>query len=80
MNNTESLSNPGLPEEPYVGMPIHSMNGGYSTKRSSCDGVDNCPPGMAYVPWQCWGNIYDPDMAFHRGTIFPELDLPWEVR
>lgn len=35
------------------------------------------PLAMAYVPWQEWKNIYNPDVAFRRGTIFAELDLPF---
>lgn len=31
---------------------------------------------MAYVPLQQWGQTYDEEKAFERGTIFPELDLP----
>lgn len=33
---------------------------------------------MAYVPWQHWKNVYDFDKALEVGTIFPELDLPFE--
>ena len=35
------------------------------------------PLAMAYVPFQQWGNIYEPYRALQRGTIFPELDLPF---
>lgn len=34
-------------------------------------------PAMAYVPWQHWNDTYETDMALGRGTIFPELDLPF---
>ena len=33
---------------------------------------------MAYVPWQRWQETYPLEKGFHRGTIFPELDLPFE--
>lgn len=34
--------------------------------------------GMAYVPWQqSFGNVYDLDKAFCKGTIFPCLDKPF---
>lgn len=34
--------------------------------------------GMAYVPWQQnFGNVYDLDKAFCKGTIFPCLDKPF---
>ncbi|MBU5450355.1 spore coat associated protein CotJA [Acetivibrio sp. MSJd-27] len=32
---------------------------------------------MAYVPMQMWNKTYDPDVGICRGTIFPELDLPF---
>jgi len=35
------------------------------------------PLAMAYVPWQCWGETYDAERALSRGTIFPQLDLPF---
>lgn len=37
----------------------------------------NYPVGMAYVPMQQWGKTYDLDTGFSRGTIFPDLDLPF---
>lgn len=33
---------------------------------------------MAYVPWQRWQETYPLEKGFHQGTIFPELDLPFE--
>ncbi|MEG0895458.1 MAG: spore coat associated protein CotJA [Oscillospiraceae bacterium] len=33
--------------------------------------------GMLYVPYQQWGEIYDVDVAFKRGTLFPCLDKPF---
>ncbi len=48
---------------------------------SSMHHLDTCdnrfPIGMAYVPWQTWRNIYEPDKALQRGTIFEELDKPF---
>lgn len=37
---------------------------------------EHTPLAMAYVPLQKWGQTYDEEKAFKRGTIFPELDLP----
>lgn len=34
---------------------------------------------MAYVPWQYFTNVYEPDKALEIGTIFPELDKPFLV-
>lgn len=42
-------------------------------------GCDDMPIGMAYVPWQKWGPTYPIDQALNRATIFPELDLPFEM-
>ena len=32
---------------------------------------------IASVPMQTWGEIYDPDTALKKGTIFQELDKPF---
>lgn len=38
----------------------------------------NMPIGMAYVPWQKWGNLYDVEQGLYTGTIFNDLDKPYE--
>ncbi|MCI5898357.1 MAG: spore coat associated protein CotJA [Anaerovoracaceae bacterium] len=52
-----------------------------------CDSpMDNCklsslPLAMAYVPFQTWNNNqYDAATGLCRGTLFPELDLPFGGR
>lgn len=35
------------------------------------------PVAMAYTPWQQWSQTYPIEKGFTRGTIFPELDLPF---
>ncbi|WP_303765281.1 spore coat associated protein CotJA [Ruminococcus flavefaciens] len=37
----------------------------------------NTPLAMAYVPFQQWGETYGDDEALSRGTLFPDLDLPF---
>ena len=32
------------------------------------------PPAMAYVPWQRLDEMYTPETALERGTLYPELD------
>lgn len=32
---------------------------------------------MAYVPWQYFHTVYEPEKALEIGTIFPELDKPF---
>ena len=39
--------------------------------------IDNLPLAIAYVPPQKWQTTYDPNVALERGTIFPELDIPF---
>lgn len=41
------------------------------------DSLGGMPLGMGYVPWQQWNKVYDINKALERGTIFPELDLPF---
>lgn len=43
------------------------------------DDMKGMPIAMAYVPWQQWCNLYEPKEALKRGTIFRELDLPFEA-
>lgn len=43
----------------------------------SCEQPETFQVGMAYVPWQRWGETYDPHHALQAGTIFPVLDKPW---
>ena len=38
---------------------------------------NNVHLAMAYVPRQPWGNLYEPEVAFNRGTFFRDLDLPF---
>ena len=38
------------------------------------------PIAMAYVPFQQWRNIYKPECALEKGTIFQELFLPFMGR
>ena len=41
-------------------------------------GMMGYPVAMAYVPWQQWKTPYDPAKGLSRGTIFEDLDLPFE--
>ena len=36
-------------------------------------------PVMAFFDFQPWGEPYEVEIGFERGTIFPALDLPWLV-
>ena len=39
----------------------------------------NSPVGMGYVPWQCFRMLNDMGDGLESGTIFKELDKPFEV-
>ena len=40
--------------------------------------INKLPLAMAYVPMQQFGEMYSPEVALERGTLFPEHDLPFE--
>ncbi len=44
------------------------------------DPLAGLPVGMAYVPWQYFRDVYEPDKALQYGTIFPELNKPFYGR
>lgn len=65
--------------EPYVGMPLPGFSGSQPPQQQeSQDPLAGLPLAMAYVPWQQWGKTYEPAEGWKRGTIFPDLDLPFE--
>ena len=48
--------------------------------QTSCgaNGVSGRPLAMVYAPVQAWQDLYEPHAGWGRGTIFRELDLPFE--
>ena len=46
-----------------------------ASESSSCG---RRPIGMVYCEYQEWKNIYDIELGMTKGTIFEELDLPFE--
>lgn len=42
------------------------------TEQTGCSGL-----AIACVPIQQWQRVYSPEAAFYSGTIFPELNLPY---
>lgn len=42
------------------------------------DLLGGLPIAMAYVPWQEFKNLYPAEKGLCRGTIFEELDKPFE--
>lgn len=76
-------------ENPYIGMPIKlggNSNGSCCSNNDSMENdmdFDNIPLGklplaMSYVPFQKWQTTYSLEKALKRGTLFPELDLPFK--
>lgn len=42
--------------------------------------LGSLPLAMAYTPMQQWKQTYSDSVALSRGTLFPELDLPFDGR
>ena len=42
--------------------------------------LGSLPLAMTYTPMQQWKTTYSAEKGLSRGTIFPELDLPFEGR
>ena len=49
-------------------------------KQENTYACDDYPIGMAYVPWQEFKNLHDPERGLHAGTIFMELEKPFTGR
>lgn len=58
------------PMNPNTGFPA------FMTEMGGCC-IDQMPLAMGYVPMQRWRQTYPLAQGFQRGTIFPELDLPF---
>lgn len=77
-------------QEPYIGMPINFDNNTSHGQISDVENadtadngfgdtaLDNLPLAMSYVPFQKWKSTYPLDQALQRGTLFPDLDLPFQ--
>lgn len=52
---------------------------GIPTPEAASDGIylSSLPLAMCYVPMQQWDTTYPLKKGLSRGTIFPELDLPF---
>lgn len=63
--------------EAQVSSPATSGSCGCGNPLIPNTSPEQMPIGMAYVPWQRWNHTYSVEQGFARGTIFPELDLPF---
>lgn len=62
----------------YAGQSYRGVNNVSPVMNSVRRAIDcEYPIAMAYVPWQKWGETYSPDVALAKGTLFPELYLPY---
>lgn len=50
---------------------------GIALKSENFEQTCSCVLGIASVPVQQFGAVYDGCTALKRGTIFPDLDLPF---
>ena len=57
----------------FANQPSHTQN---TSPRSW--GLKDHPLAMVFSPLQCFSKLYDEDTALSRGTLFSELDLPFE--
>lgn len=59
---------------------LNNNNGVYMDYKCMNNSVqkDKQVPSMAYVPWQHWESLYEPDKALVRGTLFAILDKPFK--
>lgn len=63
--------------EQYIGMSSCGEDNNTSEDRKTW-GVKGYPLSSVYAPIQCFEKLYDPDTSLKRGTVFEELDLPFE--
>lgn len=63
-----------------MGEQRQARNEGCPTERGGCFDRNNCDEqvlAMGYVKSQHFTNLYAPEKALHRGTLFADLDLPY---
>ena len=70
-NRCGCMQRPQLPEPPHTNT---GSSCGCAVQRPM---QPDMPIAMAYVPMQRWNQVYDMSRGLTRGTIFPELDLPF---
>ena len=68
------------PAMPGGGSGDAGNQGGTSGSGFDAMYLGSLPIAMAYTPMQQWKATYSAEKGLSRGTIFPELDLPFEGR
>lgn len=66
---------------PNCGMPscgmMDDMGMDGACRSNNASRYRDFPIGMAYVPWQTFKDIYEPEQSLEAGTMFAELDKPF---
>ena len=81
LRNTENGNViPDLKDDLGLQRNSHGYSCPSDCSRGSCGGwgIEARPLAMVYSPCQAWRDAYPPDVALSRGTLFSELDLPFE--
>ena len=60
----------------YTAMPVSNREAGAVPSGTEAGGL---LPVMAFVPAQRLEKMYEPEVGFGVGTLFPELYKPWRV-
>ncbi len=60
--------------------PIPKPENGCGTADAGSWGLSAYPLASVYAPLQKFENLYDEKTGLNKGTIFSELDLPFEGR
>ena len=66
--------------EPILERNGNANNGGNGENAPSSTCLNACSLAMVYSPEQIWQEIYPVEKALGRGTLFRELDKPFEGR
>lgn len=79
------LCDGSLPEESvHFGGNMNQRNESGGNCHGGCGeynggwGLSSYPLAMVYSPLQKFHELYEPEVALERGTLFSELDLPFE--
>ena len=79
MNNTRNQTGINRNVRPAVSRcdePMQTYNNAGCGCYPKMDTTKEMVIAMAYVPWQHFGSVCEPDKALQMGTIFPELYKP----
>ncbi len=71
--------NTAAPDAPCCG-EVSCMEGGGSCAVGGKWGLKSYPLASVYAPLQEYANLYEPEAALKSGTLFADLNLPFEGR